>query len=470
MRAVTVRNRLLEVRARCHRQRCGGDGVTTGPGPGLIIDRDATGAGVVEPDGGRLVVGRCRRHRGVVARRPEIEGKQCGVPALVVGPDVAREEVHLHGLVGRHAAADVDATIDEVRLPLAQRDRGFEAATRILVDLHRGPARTGHDVQAGVLEHLAIGRVRDVRADRDAILRSPALGIEDLDRTRQQRVRTAGPANVRQSDALRRRDLVTPVEIDDRLQGSRLHGAIEYDDRSRIDHVSRIAHHPGRGTVADVPITPDLRTARVDCAVEIIRVGNIDVVAVFPLVVVDDRVVRRGRDGNVGLNRIGRIGGAGSRLDRLQTRQQLIFRKWHVEELDWSRIRAISERRRRRLARRHVIGRSQLAVRTREDRLCSQHQRRVQRTLGNHPGTVDERRQRVAVGVETGLEGIGDGPACILQVVLCTQDPVKPQIDHLKPDTGHLAEALGPDRYGLARCIVLLVRSHCRCHGSKLLK
>src|SRR6185295_5816678 len=144
---------------------------------GRVVDGERRAARIVEPDGrrraGDALRGRRRRHRRVVGLRPDRRRQEGRVAALVVGGDVAGEYVHLHRVVGGDVAANLDAAVHEVALALVERDDRFEAAVRVLVDIDGGAAFTGHDREAGVLEHLEVGPVGDVDADGRAVVRAP---------------------------------------------------------------------------------------------------------------------------------------------------------------------------------------------------------------------------------------------------------------------------------------------------------
>ncbi|TLD44465.1 MAG: hypothetical protein FAZ92_03267 [Accumulibacter sp.] len=199
-----------------------------------------------------------------------------------------------------------------------------------------------------------------------------------------------------QSNRLGGRNLVPTIEVD-RCQIGGGDCVVENDHLSRLDHIACIGGDTGRGPIADVPIPPDLGSAEIGRAVQIGRVGDVEIVTVLPLIVVDHRVIGRGSNRDIGLHRVCRCGIS---RNGLQPCQQLVFREWHVEQLDWGGIRAIRKRCRRRLAGRHVVGRAQLTVLAGEDRLGNEHQGRVERTLRNHPSGVDASCQRAAVVVE----------------------------------------------------------------------
>ncbi len=218
--------------------------------------------------------------------------------------------MHLNGSTVRrpYSFPDIDTAIDLVALPFAQRFCRLVSPIGVGVDLYAGAAFTGHDDEAGILEHLVVVDIRNVLADRNTIKGSPVAGIEDFNGACEQRPRVGSPSSLGNRNVLTRGDFVAAVKVDRRKIVGR-HRVVQDDHRAGIDHIACIRGHPWRGAVGHVAIAPDLCTPRITSSprtVEIGGIGNVGIVAILPLVIVHNGVVRGRSDRDVRLHRAGR--------------------------------------------------------------------------------------------------------------------------------------------------------------------
>ena len=87
-------------------------------------------------------------------------------------------------------------------------------------------------------------------------------------------------------DKIAGRNAVAAIKVDDRAQGVDIYGIAEYN---HIVGHNAIPGHTGRRAIGRVAITPNLGG-------RLLRMGDINFKAIFPMVVIKDRVIRD--DGN----------------------------------------------------------------------------------------------------------------------------------------------------------------------------
>ena len=256
----------------------------------LVLDGDKRPVRVVEENVGFLGIAGVSVHRGaahgiVVAVIP----LSCGiehVPArLVVRADVAGDQVHLYRPRGRHRGPAADAAVHLSTLPLVQRLCDVHSAVAVAVYLHHGTVLGGHDQQPHVLKHLVSV---DIHAHGRFEVGAVLAGVLDFHGSGQHRPWCDGPPSTSHGDALVDAELIPAVVAD--LRGVARQGdvVLQGDDVVGVDHV---AGETGRDAVRRVVVTPHLRRA--------LR-GMLDVqlVAVLPVIVVDQCVVGGSSDGD----------------------------------------------------------------------------------------------------------------------------------------------------------------------------
>ena len=281
-----------------------------GRGRAVVVDGDAGAVRIVEPEAGRsFLFGNGR----VVLVRPGVARRQ-RVPAhLVARVDVAGDEVGLHRLVADDGVALVDAH-DDGLAPVQRYGRAVRT-----VDGHRRVVAAGHDVDGGVLEGVGVVGVRRVLADRYRVFGRPRIRVQDLDGAGEERTGVLGIGTGRHRDRERGLDAVAAVEED--VVGIA-------GNRNQIDEIDDVA---AREQVVDrdraqrrweIPVAPDFgRRLR--------RRGDVDLVAVFPVVVVDDRAGCGDRDADRALHRTADVVG-----DRAEAVEEILLRQRHEECLD----------------------------------------------------------------------------------------------------------------------------------------
>ncbi|OQB01454.1 MAG: hypothetical protein BWY25_01139 [Chloroflexi bacterium ADurb.Bin222] len=292
----------------------------------VTCDVDAAGVGIVQEETGRVGgVARVRPHRAPVAAAVDAGRQQGHIARGVGGADIAGHQHDLHRLVRLHARALLDAG-DQDSAPFVQGGRGLEAAVGIRVDLHGGAILAGHDGERRIFEGLA--GVGGIGAHRRLVGRAPfGRGIH-LVAEGVQGVRPAGPGGASHRDGLAGRHLVLGVEQDVAGIAGDWDRVVGHDDIARVEHVigvgadDRHAGLIGRTAVGRDPVAPDLRGAVQG------RVGNIRLVAVLPVIVVDPGAVGCDGDGEIG---VGRRDGGG--VDSSQHRQRVVLRQRNVEGL-----------------------------------------------------------------------------------------------------------------------------------------
>ena len=244
----------------------------------VVVNGDGAAVRIVEPKPRRSDLLGDRR---VVLVRP-LGGWGQRVPAhFILFVDIARDELGLDRLVGFDRIALADA-IDE-RLALAQRG-GRHRQSGVVLDHDVGIVGACHDVDGGVFEGVG-GTVR-VLADGNDVSRRPGVRIGHLSGAGEVRAGVLGERSRRYRNRKRRLDAVAAIVID---------VAAVAGDRDCVDQVhdvaadKQIVGRPWGNAVGEVAIAPDF-----GCRLG--RLGDVDLVSVFPMVVVDDGAGRSDRD------------------------------------------------------------------------------------------------------------------------------------------------------------------------------
>ena len=214
-------------------------------------------------------------------------------------------------------------------LSLGKGDRLFISAVIVGIDLHRRPSGPRHHRDRGVAENVVVirerrprRRGRHVRADRHPVFRAPEPVLEDLDAAGEQRIRGSRVAGFGQRDRLVGSHLVAGIEIE-RRQVVGIDVVAQAEHRAGRDQVRRVARRVAVGGIS----------VAVDQGGGLDRIGDVALVAVLPVVVVDHRVVRGCGEGDEHGQRID-CGG----VDPGKARELVVLGKRNVIDLGRRRI------------------------------------------------------------------------------------------------------------------------------------
>ena len=139
-----------------------------------------------------------------------------------------------------------------------------------------------------MLEHAA--GIGYIWANRNAEGCAPPCGIEGFDGVGQHRTRRCRPDRAGDGNRAGRRNLVTPVVQHGGWIAGKGDVVVERDDITDVEHVIAIIAGQGsavlvwRAAICGITIAPNLR-------IGLGGIGNIQLIAVFPLIVIDDRII-----------------------------------------------------------------------------------------------------------------------------------------------------------------------------------
>ncbi len=283
--------------------------------------RDGGGVGVEQIDVGGI--GRRARAHGrevvvvPLGFRPELE------PAgFVVGPHVAGDQAALERLVAAHRRPGLHPAVDEVGLALVQIDRLLVDPVGVGVDFHAREVVVAHDVQGRRAEHLVrVGAGAGPLAHGGAVDQPVRADVAHADRLRDHFAWLDGIHGARHGDRLGHGNLVAAVVFDRHAVARHVDLVLQFHDGARIQHVVGNAR---RITVVRIRIAPHL-------AGHLRGRRDVRLVAVFPVVVVDDRMVRPHRHPDHGLHHVADVPGIS--IDGLQRDLHVVFRQWHEKRL-----------------------------------------------------------------------------------------------------------------------------------------
>ena len=249
-------------------------------------DGDGVSVGIVQDDIG-AGVGAGRAHGIVVVAAP-LGKRGDGVPVVAEsGAANARTHVHLHRGRGSDHAPGLDAVREIPGLPLVKRIGPFEHPVAVQIQPHDGAVGLGHDADPGNVELIPVDR--HVFAGRHHVLPAPLGGVRHFHRTGQQRLWPGIPSEPGNRHRTGHADLVAAIPEDIGLEaGNRnLLDGIDHLAAGNAIIRRRSACHRigsfGRTAVPRVEIAPNLGRA-------LRGAGQVGLVAVLPMVVVDHRV------------------------------------------------------------------------------------------------------------------------------------------------------------------------------------
>lgn len=256
-----------------------------------------------------------RGHRREIVRIPLRFRPQLEPAHFVVRADVARDQRALERLRSAHRRPGPDPAVHEIGFALVQVDRLLEDAVVVRVDFDAREVVVGHEIKRRVAEHL-VGVGPDARAlpHRRAVFQPVRTDVVDADRFRQHFAGIHGVHRARDRDRLAHRYLVPAVVFDRQAVARDVDFAFQPDHVARRQHVARIAR---RIAVGRIRVAPRL-------AARLRRGREIRLVAVFPVVVVDQRAVGSHHDGHHRLHHV--ADGAPELIDGVHRDLHLVFR------------------------------------------------------------------------------------------------------------------------------------------------
>ena len=291
------------------------------PGGRAVLHHDGGRAGIVE-----VVALLGTGHGTEVAIAHGLIAHQRIPAALVGAAHVAGDEVGLHGAARAYGTARPQAAVHVVALTPLEQHGPVGSTVGVHVDGHAGMVEAGHHGQARIVEVAAVGGL----TQRNGVGGAPVARRVHLVRAAEQRGRAVGPARLGHRHRKIAPQPVAAVEVDDLLEASGIHVVFQHNGGGGQDNVGGQAR---RRAVEHVTVAPNLGGG-------LLRIGQLDLVAVFPMVVENNSAVRNGRYADVGEERRVRLGharrmaaGGVARVHAPEGGEQLILRHGQVKFL-----------------------------------------------------------------------------------------------------------------------------------------